>query len=100
MLLAAQTAENINLNRRVLAPGAPHPIHVGKADIPNTPPSNEKLWSVVWGLQNGHATGASGLLTEHIKLWLHDVMPEEEEGSDVGLGDKWHHFVRLMKAIW
>ncbi len=32
-------------------------------------------------------------------MWLSDVMREEEE-SDVGLGDKWPIFVRLMQAIW
>jgi hypothetical protein len=45
------------------------------------------------------AAGASGLQAEHIKVWLSDVMREEEEESDVGLGDKWRIFVRLMQAI-
>ena len=33
-------------------------------------------------------------------MWLSDVIREEEEESDVGLGDKWHIFVKLMQAIW
>ncbi len=33
-------------------------------------------------------------------MWLSNVMREEEEESDVGLGDKWRTFVRLMQAIW
>ncbi len=43
--------------------------------------------------------GASGLQAEHIKVWLHDIMHEEEYGSDIGLGDKWCHIVSLVKAI-
>ncbi len=37
---------------------------------------------------------------QNIKVWLSDVMHEEEEESDVGLGDKWRTFVLLMQAIW
>ena len=34
-------------------------------------------------------------------MWLNDVVREEEEESDVGLGgDNWRTFVRLMQAIW
>jgi hypothetical protein len=35
-------------------------------------------------------------------MWLYDAIPkeEEEEDSDVGLGNKWRTFVRLMQAIW
>jgi hypothetical protein len=33
-------------------------------------------------------------------LWLRDVTRKEEEDGDVGLGDKWHLIVKLMKAIW
>ncbi len=33
-------------------------------------------------------------------MWLSNVVREEKEESDVGLGDKWHTFVRLMQAIW
>jgi hypothetical protein len=42
----------------------------------------------------------SGLQAEHIKVWLHDAVRKEEEDSDVGLGDKWRTFIRLMQAIW
>ncbi len=100
MLLAAQTAKCVALYRKAPPPGGPLPIHVNKADILDGPPSNEELRSVVRGLQNGHAAGASGLQAEHIKVWLHDVTRDEEEDGDVGLGDKWRLFVKLMKAIW
>ncbi len=52
------------------------------------------------GLQNRRAAGASGLQAEHIKVWLTDVVCEEEEQSDVGLGEKWRIFVKLMQAVW
>jgi hypothetical protein len=99
MLLDAQTAECIALYGRVPSPGEPLPIHVDKANIPDGPPSDRELWSVVWGLQNS-AAGASGLQAEHIKVWLRNAVCKEEEDSDVGLGDKWRTFVRLMQAIW
>ncbi len=100
MLLAAQTAKCVVLYRMVPSPGEPLPIHVDKANIPDAPPSNRELWSVVRGLRNGRAAETSGLQAEHIKVWLRDAVREEEEDSDVGLGDKWHTFVRLMQAIW
>ena len=82
-------------------PGDPLLIHVDKVDIPDGPPSNGELRDVVQGLRNGRAMGASGLQAEHIKVWLSNVMrKEEEKESDVGLGDKWCIFDRLMQAIW
>ncbi len=33
-------------------------------------------------------------------MWLRDAICKEEEDSDLGLGDKWRTFVRLMQAIW
>jgi hypothetical protein len=100
MLLAAQTAERVALYRKAPPPGDPLPIHVDKADILDGPPSNKELWSVVRGLRNGCAAGASGLRAEHIKVWLRNVTRKEEEDGDIGLGDKWRLFVKLMKAIW
>jgi hypothetical protein len=100
MSLATQTAKQIALYGRVPSPGEPLPIHVDKVDILDGPPSNRELRSVVRGLRNVRAAGASGLQAEHIKVWLRDAVREEEEDSDVGLGDKWCTFVRLMQAIW
>ncbi len=37
---------------------------------------------------------------EHIKVWLSNVMHKEEEESNVGLGDDWCIFIKLMQAIW
>jgi hypothetical protein len=51
-------------------------------------------------LQNGHAAGTTGLKAEHIKVWLLDVVREEEEQSDGGLGHKRRVFVKLMQTVW
>ncbi len=72
--LAAQTAERVDLYRKV-----PLPIHVDKVDIPDGPPSDGELRDVVRGLGNTRAVGASGLQAEHIKVWLHNVVHEEKE---------------------
>ncbi len=74
--------------------------HTHTVDIPDAPSSNGELQDVVRGLCNSHTAGASGLQAEHIKVWLSDVVCKEEEESDVGLGNKWRTFVRLMQAIW
>ena len=55
--LAAQTAERVDLYRKVPPPGDPLLIHVDKADIPDGPPSDGELWDVVRGLRNGRAAG-------------------------------------------
>jgi hypothetical protein len=81
-------------------PGAPIPIHIDKANIPDGPSSDGELRDVVRGPRNRRAAGASGLQAEHIKVWLRDVVRKEEEESDVGLGDKWPPFLRLIQAIW
>jgi hypothetical protein len=50
MSLAAQTAKCVALYGRVPSTGEPLPIHIDKASIPNGPPSNWELQSVVRGL--------------------------------------------------
>ncbi len=88
------------MDGRVPPPGAPLPIHIAPVDIPDGPPSNRELQDTVRGLCNGRTAGASRLQAEHIKVWLSDVVCEEEEKSDVELGNKWCTFVRLMQAVW
>jgi hypothetical protein len=100
MLLAAQTVKRIALYGRVPSPGEPLPIHVNKVNIPDGIPSDGELRAVVRGLRNGRAAGAPGLQAEHIKVWLTDVVCKEEEQSDVGLGQKWRIFVKLIQAVW
>ena len=113
MLLAAQTAERVLLYGKVPSPGEPLLIHVNKISIPDGVPSDQELREVVRGLQNGRAVGATGLRAEHIKVWLSDVVCEEEETgpmredgppregeSEKGMGKKWCIFVKLMKAVW
>jgi hypothetical protein len=99
MSLAAQTAKRIALYGRVASKGDSIPIHVNKADIPDDIPSDGELRAIVRELQNGHATGATGLQAEHIKVWLLDAVREEEEQSNIGLGHKWWVFVKMMQAI-
>ncbi len=93
-------------------PGEPLPIHVDKVAIPDGAPSKQELREVVRGLRNGRAAGASSLQAEHIKVWLCDMVREEEETgpmedgpreedvSDEGKGKKWRIFVKLMQAVW
>jgi hypothetical protein len=40
------------------------------------------------------------LQVEHIKVWLSNVVCEEEDQSGVGLRHKWWVFVKLMQAVW
>ena len=100
MSLATQTAKRVTLYGRAASKGDPIPIHVNKADIPDDIPSDAELRAVMRELHNGRTTGVTGLQVEHIKVWLADIVHDEEEQSDVGLGHKWRVFVRLMQAIW
>jgi hypothetical protein len=97
---ATQTAKHVALYGRVASKGDPIPIHVDKADILDDIPSDGELRAVVRELRNRHAAGATGLQTEHIKVCLTDVVREEEEQSNIGLGHKWWVFLKLMQAIW
>ena len=116
MSLAVQTAERVTLYGKVPPPGENVPIHFGMVDIPDGAPSDQELREVVRGLRNGRAAGATGLKAEHIKVWLRDVVREEEEGeatgpmedghptraegeSDTGIGRKWRIFVELIQAV-
>jgi hypothetical protein len=100
MSLAAQTAERVALYGKGVSKVDPLPVHVDKSDIPDDIPSDGELRTVVRELQNGRAAGLTGLQAEHIKVWLSDVVREEEEQSNVGLGHKWRVFVRLMQVVW
>jgi hypothetical protein len=100
MSLATQTAEHVALYGRVASKGDPITIHVDKANIPDNIPSEGELQAVVRELRNGRAAGTTGLQAEHIKVWLTDVVPEEEEQSNIRLGHKWRVFIKLMHAVW
>ncbi len=50
-------------------------------------------------LKNGCAASVTGLQAEHIQVWLMDVVHEEEEQSNIGLGHKWRVFVKLIQAV-
>ena len=80
--------------------GDPIPIHVNKVDIPDNIPSDGKLRDCVRALQNGRATGATGMQAKHIEVWLANAVRKEKEEGDIGLGYKWRVFVKMMQAIW
>jgi hypothetical protein len=100
MSLAPQIAERVALYGRVASKGDPLPIHVDKADMLDNIPSDGELRAVVRELQNRRTAGATGLQAEHIKMWLADVVREEEEQSNIGLGHIWWVFIKMMQADW
>ena len=62
-------------------------------------PEEPEIRSVVKGLRNGRAAGASGITAEHIKQWLREMIEEEEQGK-AGLGNKWRLFIELVQIVW
>jgi hypothetical protein len=100
MSLATQTAERTALYGRVASKGDPIPIHIEKADIPDHIFSDAKLRDCVRSLWNGCAAGTTGLQAEHIKVLLADPVRKEEEEGDLGVGNKWQVFVKMMQTIW
>ncbi len=85
---------------RVPPPGEQLPINVTPFEVPGGVPSDSEIREVVRELQNGRATGATGLQAEHIKVWLQDVVQEEAEKAPAGHGDKWRIFLQLIQTIW
>jgi hypothetical protein len=70
-------------------------------------PTDSALLTVVRGLKNGQATGATGMRAKHLKWWLNKIQCNEKaarknpgrEGADPGAGCKWRIFVELIQAI-
>ena len=81
-------------------------INVTPFDVPDSTPGDKEIRTAVRdGLKWGRAGGASQINAEHIKLWLTDMEDKEtaenEGGTGTeGLGDRWHLFVWLVRAIW
>jgi hypothetical protein len=67
MSLAAQAAEHVTLNGKVISKGDPLLIQVDKADVPVDFPCDGELWAVTRELRNGHATGGSWYLMWYTK---------------------------------
>ncbi len=66
-------------------------------------PSDGEIRVVVAGLTNGRAGGASGMCAEDEKAWLRGVTLDEDpkEGpNNIGAGDNWQVFVKLVPATW
>ncbi len=52
-------------------------------------------------LQNWRAARAMGLQAKYIKVWLHNVVQEEMEATNVVRGGfNWHIFIKLIQSIW
>ncbi len=51
-------------------------------------------------LQNRQAAGATRLQAEHIKVWLRDVVQEEEEQTIARWGYKCRFFVKSIQTTW
>jgi hypothetical protein len=42
-----------------------------------------------------------GLQAKYIKVWLHNVVQEEMEATNVVRGGfNWHIFIKLIQSIW
>jgi hypothetical protein len=76
--------------------------------ISNDMPTDSEMHTVVRGLQNGRAAGATGMRAEHLKGWFDEIQRNEKaakenpgrEGADPGAGCKWQIFVKFIQAIW
>jgi hypothetical protein len=71
-------------------------------------PTDSKFCTVVRGLKNGRATGATRMRAKHNKGWLDKIQRNEKaaretpgrEGADLGASCKWPIFVKLIQTIW
>ena len=79
-----QTAEREELYWKVSPPWDPIPINVEPFDLDDSIPEVAEIRVVAEGLRNGRYGGSSGVRSEHIKMWLRDVINEEENGTEDG----------------
>jgi hypothetical protein len=101
-------AERVNLYERAAPMGPPLPFNFPFFNISDNMPTDLEVRTVVRGLQNGQAGGATGMKAEHLKGWLEEVQHEEKAArenpgrveADLGLGRKWRIFVEMIQTIW
>ncbi len=88
--------------------GAALPFNFLHFEISNNMPTDSEVQTVVRGLKNSQATGATGMKAKHLKGWLNKIQRKEKaarenpgrEGADPDLGCKWRIFVELIQIIW
>jgi hypothetical protein len=68
--MVKQTVECVELYMRALPMGEAFPFNFLHFEISDNMPTDSELRKVVGGLQNGQATGATGMKAEHTKVWL------------------------------
>jgi hypothetical protein len=88
--------------------GAALPYNFSHCEISDDMPTDSEMRTVVRGLKNRQAAGATAMRAEHIKGWLDKIQRNEKaaretpgrEGADPGAGRKWRIFVELIQTIW
>ncbi len=101
--MVKQTAERVELYARAPPMGEAFLFNFPHFKISNDMPTDSELRKLVGGLQNGQATGATGMKAEHIKVWLDKIQSKEKAArenpgreADPGAGCKWQIFIELI----
>jgi hypothetical protein len=76
-----KTAEWVPLYARRDSPGDSLPVNIDPVPIDNETPTDAKVWEAAKELTNRRAPGASGMLAEDVKYWLHGMRLEEDPES-------------------
>ncbi len=66
-------AKRIEFYARAPLMGAALPHNFPHFKIFDNMPTDSKMCTVVRGLQNGQATGATGMRSKHLKGWLDEI---------------------------
>jgi hypothetical protein len=88
--------------------GATLPHNFPHIEISDDMPTDSELHTVLRGLKNGQAAGATGMRAKHIKGWLDEIQRDEKaarensgrEGADPRASRRWRIFVKLIQSIW
>jgi hypothetical protein len=62
--------------------GAALPYNFPNFEISDDMPTDSEMHTVVRGLKNGRATGATRMRAKHIKEWLNDIQHKEKAARD------------------
>ncbi len=101
--MVKKTAKHVELYARAPPMEAALPYNFPHFEISKHMPTDSKMCTVVRGLKNGQAAGATGMRAKHIKGWLDKIQRNEKaaretpgrEGADSGASCKWRIFVEL-----
>jgi hypothetical protein len=88
--------------------GAVLPHNFLHSEISDDMPADSEMCTVVRGLQNGQAAGATRTRAKHLKGLINKIHCNEKaarenpgrERADSEAGHKWRIFVELIQAIW